>query len=96
MSSFEVDYTQVAGAATKVQATSAAIETETAAMTTHLTEMRASWRGTASAAFEGAYTEWLSAQAAVRTALTSIATALSSAANTYEEAEASARGLFSR
>lgn len=96
MSSFEVDYTQVAAASTKVQATSTAIETETAAMTSHLTEMKASWRGTASVAFDSAYSEWLTAQATVRAALTSIATALSSAANTYEEAESAARGLFSR
>ena len=96
MTSFQVDYTQIATASTKVQTTSTAIESETAAMTTHLTELKASWRGTASTAFDSAYSEWLTAQATVRAALTSIATALSSAAVTYEEAESAAQGLFAR
>ena len=96
MSRYEVDSAQVAQAAAGVQARTAAVRAEVSALQRQLTELQASWRGTAATAFTGVMTEWSATQARVEQALDHITTALQAAAQTYAEAESQASRLFLR
>ncbi|MDO5672515.1 MAG: WXG100 family type VII secretion target [Actinomycetaceae bacterium] len=91
---YQVDVTQVSGAATRTRASAAVISEEVAAMMGHLTTLQESWVGQASGAFAACATQWRSAQAQVEAALTNISTQLDIASQTYTEAEMSAASLF--
>ena len=96
MSKYEVDSTRVALASTAVNGSVTAIRVEVGAMMRHLTDLQASWRGTASTQFTGAMAQWQSAQTQVEAALDAITASLGSAAQTYADAEAQATRLFMR
>jgi 6 kDa early secretory antigenic target len=94
VSRYEVDSAQVAAAAASVQARSATIRGEVAAMHRQLAELQASWRGAAATAFAGVLADWSATEAQLERSLDEISTAMQSAAHTYADAEAQASRLF--
>ncbi|MGW6132468.1 WXG100 family type VII secretion target [Cellulomonas sp. NPDC055163] len=96
MSRYEVDSALVAQAAAGVQARTAAVRSEVAAMQRQLAELQGAWRGGAATAFAGVMTEWSATQARVEQSLDHITAALSVAARTYSDAEDQASRLFLR
>lgn len=93
---YEVDSAQVAQASAAAGASVGVIRSEVAALMRHLTDLQASWRGGAAAAFGGVVAEWGATQQRVEAALDQITAALRAAAQHYEEAEAAAQRLFLR
>ncbi|HEY5553684.1 MAG TPA: WXG100 family type VII secretion target [Cellulomonas sp.] len=96
MSRYEVDSAQVAQAAAAVQARTAAVRGEVAALQRQLNELQSTWRGGAATAFTGVMAEWSATQARVEQALDHVTTALHAAARTYADAESQASRLFMR
>lgn len=94
MAVFTVDTDAVAAATAAARSTAERLQAETAALTAHLAQLQASWTGGASAAFQACAEQWRGAQAHVEQALTSISSALASAASHYTEAEQYSAGLF--
>ena len=94
MSRYEVDAAELARAAAGVQARVASIQAEVAAMNRQLTELQTGWRGAAAGAFAGLLADWSSTQGRVEQSLTQISAAMTSASQTYAEAEAAASRLF--
>jgi early secretory antigenic target protein ESAT-6 len=95
MTWFEVDGVEVAraGAAARQCADELAVEVEE--MMRHLVELRGSWHGAAAAAFTDVVDRWRATQEQVHGALAEIQAALMLAGRGYDEAEASARRMFS-
>jgi early secretory antigenic target protein ESAT-6 len=95
MTWFEVDGGEVAraGAAARQCADELAVEVEE--MMRHLVELRGSWHGAAAAAFTDVVDRWRATQEQVHGALAQIQAALLLAGRGYDEAEASARRIFS-
>lgn len=93
---FQVDAAQIARASTQVGTSATTIRTEVAAMMRHLAELESSWQGSAAGSFTAVMSDWAGAQRQVEEALDRIQTALSSASQHYEEAEAQAGRLFAR
>ncbi len=93
---FHVDAAQIGAAAARTSQSSQTIRSEVAAMMAHLTDLDAAWSGAAASAFGGVREQWRGAQVQVETALDAIAQALTYAAQSYEEAEATASRLFAR
>lgn len=96
MSRYEVDSAKVAQAGAAVEASTAAVRAEVAAMMRHLTELQQGWRGGAATAFAGVMTDWSATQARVEQSLDLITAALRAAARTYADAEDQAARLFLR
>jgi early secretory antigenic target protein ESAT-6 len=94
MSRYEVDSARVAQASAAVNGSVTAIRGEVTAMMRHLTDLQASWRGTASTSFTGVMSQWQGTQTRVEEALDAITAALGSAAQTYADAESQAARLF--
>ncbi|MDR2723168.1 MAG: WXG100 family type VII secretion target [Cellulomonadaceae bacterium] len=93
---YEVDSERVAGASAKVRGSVSSIRNEVGAMMRHLTDLQSSWKGQASTQFNGVMQQWKSTQSQVEQALESIQGALSTASQTYADAEAHAANLFKR
>jgi len=94
VSRYEVDAAQVAQASAAASASMAAIRTEVGALMRHLTQLQATWRGSAATAFTGVVSDWAATQQRVETSLDQIASALGHAAQHYAEAEQQAARLF--
>ncbi|PJI93995.1 WXG100 family type VII secretion target [Luteimicrobium subarcticum] len=94
MSRFEVDSAQVALASSKVSGTVTSIRSEVAAMRHHLTELQTVWQGAAATSCAALVDDWHAVQARVEESLDGIQRALGVAAQTYEDAETRAAGLF--
>lgn len=93
---FNVDSGEVAAASARTAHTAAAIRAESAAMLAHLTALEGSWNGVAASAFADVREQWRAAQFHVESALDAITQALGHAAQSYEDAESTAAGLFRR
>ena len=94
MSRYEVDSARVAQASAAVNGSVTAIRGEVSAMMRHLTDLQASWRGTAATSFTGVMAQWQGTQTQVEAALDEITAALGSVAQTYADAESQATRLF--
>ncbi len=96
MSQYHVDAAQVAQAAALATSSGETIRAEVAALVGQLTQLEASWQGGASTAFAGLLTQWRTAQIQLEQALDSMTRGLSSAADQYASAEATAARMFTR
>lgn len=94
MSVFTVDTDAVFTTRLSVQATSERLQSDSAAMTSQLTQLQSSWSGGASVACQNAVEQWRGAQAHVEQALAAIAQALGSAGQLYAQAENDSTALF--
>jgi WXG100 family type VII secretion target len=93
---YEVDSAQVARASAAAGASVTAIRTEVAALMRHLTDLQATWRGSAATAFAGVVGDWAATQQRVEASLDRITQALAAAAQQYADAETAATRLFAR
>lgn len=94
MAKFTVDSAEVQAASARTAVTVQQIRTEVAGMMANLTQLQASWTGSASAAFGACADQWRATQANVEASLDQIGRALNAAASTYENAEAGAQSFF--
>lgn len=94
MAVFSVDSDAVLTATAAVRGTAERLEAETSAMLGQLTQLQASWTGSASSAFHGVVEQWRATQRQVEDALASISQALASAGQQYADAEQVSLGLF--
>lgn len=94
MAKYMVDSAQVQAASVRTATAVGQIRGEVAAMMGILTELQGTWTGAASLAFGACADQWRATQAQVEASLDQISQALSTAATTYENAEAGAQGLF--
>ena len=94
MSKFGVDVSQVSNASVVVATKVSTIRAEVAAMQHHLTDLQATWTGSAALAFSGVIAQWQATQTQVEAGLDAITSALSRTASTYEDAETAARTNF--
>lgn len=83
--SVDTDLLQVKSA--NVRATVDRISADVQAMKHGLDELQATWRGSAATNFQALVAEWTLTQGKVEASLASITMALSSAADTYAQAE---------
>jgi early secretory antigenic target protein ESAT-6 len=95
MTWFEVDSGEVSRASAAARQCADELAVEVEAMMRHLVDLRGSWQGPAAAAFTDVVERWRATQDQVHGALADIQTALTLAVRGYDEAEASARRLFS-
>lgn len=91
---YNVDSERVQAASAAVSRSVGAIRSEVAIMMRNLTDLQASWQGSAATAFSGVASQWQGAQAQVEQALAAIQQALAAAATTYSDAELQAARLF--
>jgi WXG100 family type VII secretion target len=94
VSSYQVNAEQITTATAGVHKSIAIIESEVASLMNQLNALQGSWRGAAANAFAGVATQWQGTQKQVEASLAAINTALSSAGQTYTQAEEHAMRLF--
>jgi WXG100 family type VII secretion target len=94
MTWFEVDGGEVARASAAARQCADELAVEVEAMMRHLVELRGTWQGPAAAAFHEVVDRWRVTQEQVHGALAQIEAALAVAGRGYDEAEASARRMF--
>jgi len=94
MAVFSVDSDAVLTATAAVRATADRLQSETAAMHAHLTQLQGSWTGSAAMAFQGVIERWRGAQRDLEAALADIGGALNHAGTQYAQTELTATGLF--
>ncbi|GAB15304.1 WXG100 family type VII secretion target [Arthrobacter globiformis] len=87
MSIITVDTDQLQVKSANVKATVDRISADVQAMKHGLDELQATWRGSAATNFQALVAEWTLTQGKVEASLASINLALSSAADTYAQAE---------
>ena len=87
MSIITVDTDQLQVKSANVKATVDRISADVQAMKHGLDELQATWRGSAATSFQALVAEWTLTQGKVEASLASINLALSSAADTYAQAE---------
>ena len=87
MSIISVDTDQLQVKSANVKATVDRISADVQAMKHGLDELQATWRGSAATSFQALVAEWTLTQGKVEASLASINLALSSAADTYAQAE---------
>lgn len=87
MSIISVDTDQLQVKSANVKATVDRISADVQAMKHGLDELQATWRGSAATNFQALVAEWTLTQGKVEASLASINLALSSAADTYAQAE---------
>jgi WXG100 family type VII secretion target len=95
MSTYQVNSELIATASTGVHRSIGVITAEVASLMTQLRNLQGSWTGAASGAFTAVAEQWQATQKQVETALSQINLALSSAGQTYSNAEDHALRLFS-
>jgi early secretory antigenic target protein ESAT-6 len=91
---FEVDTGELGLARGAVVACAAQVAADVDELGRHLAELRASWQGEAAGAFEVAMARWEAVHEQVRAALGEVGYALEVTGRAYDEAEGSARRLF--
>ncbi|WP_311259643.1 WXG100 family type VII secretion target [Microbacterium sp. WCS2018Hpa-9] len=94
MSVITVDTEAVGAAQGAALATMERLQTESATLMAQLTQLQATWVGTASAAFQSCAEEWRGAQLHVEQVLESIGHSLGSAATQYADADQYSASLF--
>ena len=94
MTAFTVDSDAVLAATATIRATGDRVQSETAAMLGHLTQLQGSWTGSASVAFQSVVERWRAAQRELDAALGDISTALGSVGQQYAQTELAAAGMF--
>ncbi|WP_029146184.1 WXG100 family type VII secretion target [Microbacterium luticocti] len=94
MSVYSVDSDAVLAATSAVHGTIDRLQGETASMLAQLTNLQATWTGSASAAFATVVDQWRATQAQVEQSLAAINAALAAAGRQYAEAEQFSTGLF--
>ncbi|MDQ0863538.1 WXG100 family type VII secretion target [Arthrobacter globiformis] len=87
MSIISVDTDLLQAKSANVKATVDRISADVQAMKHGLDELQATWRGSAASNFQALVAEWTLTQGKVEASLASINLALSSAADTYAQAE---------
>lgn len=91
---YEVDSSEVAGAAALARSSASTIHAEVAGMMGHLLNLQSSWAGQAATGFAEVTEQWRSTQQIVEESLEQISQALDAAATTYADAEEQAQQLF--
>ncbi len=94
MAVYSVDSDAVFSATAAVRGTIDRLQGETHAMLAQLTQLQATWTGTAATAFAGIVDQWRATQQQVEDALAAINHALTAAGRQYAEAEQFTTGLF--
>ncbi|WP_309129553.1 WXG100 family type VII secretion target [Microbacterium sp.] len=94
MSVFTVDTDAVQAAHGAARGTMERLQGESTALMAQLTQLQASWTGSASNAFQQCSEQWRGAQLHLEQVLASISTALASAASQYAEADQYSASLF--
>ena len=94
MTWFEVDSGDVGRASAAARRCADELAAEVEAMMAQLVELGESWHGSAAMAFADVIERWRATQHQVQGSLAEIETALALAGRGYEQAEASARGMF--
>ena len=94
MTRYQVDSDEVLGASSAVRATISRIQSESASLHSQLVNLQNSWRGQASAAFQGLALDWKSTQHRVDETLGAVSQALNVAGQQYAEIEAANARLF--
>jgi 6 kDa early secretory antigenic target len=94
MAVFSVDSDAVLATTAAVRGTIDRLQGETQAMLTQLTQLQATWTGSASVAFHTVVDQWRVTQRQVEDSLAGINAALAAAARQYSEAEQVTTSLF--
>ncbi|WP_243224636.1 WXG100 family type VII secretion target [Microbacterium sp. CIAB417] len=94
MSVFSVDTDAVNTATAAARGTVERLQAESTALAAQLTQLQSSWTGNASAAFQACGEQWRAAQLHVEQVLSSISTALGTAAAQYADADQYSASLF--
>ncbi|GAA5207446.1 WXG100 family type VII secretion target [Microbacterium kyungheense] len=94
MAVFTVDSDSILTSTTTVRATIDRLQAESNAMLAQLTQLQASWTGSASAAFAGVVDQWRGTQRQVEESLANINAALAAAGRQYADTELAAASLF--
>lgn len=94
MAVYSVDSDAVLTATTTMRSTIERVQSENQAMLSQLTQLQATWTGSASVAFQGIVDQWRAAQRHVDDVLGGINVALGVAGRQYADAEQSTMGLF--
>ncbi|MBU4465417.1 MAG: WXG100 family type VII secretion target [Actinobacteria bacterium] len=94
MAVFSVDSDAVLSATTVVRGTVDRLEAEASALLGQLTQLQASWTGTASLTFQSVVDDWRATQRQVEATLSAIHVALGAAGRQYADVEQTAIGMF--
>jgi WXG100 family type VII secretion target len=94
MAIFTVDTDAVLTANGQALATAERLRMETTTLGAQLSHLETTWTGSGAGAFQGALTQWRSAQQAVEQALDGLGRALGAAGSQYAETERLTTGLF--
>ncbi len=94
MAVYSVDSDAVLATTAAVRGTIDRLQGETNAMMSQLTQLQASWTGSASVAFQTVVDQWRATQRQVEDALTGINAALAAAGRQYADAELATASLF--
>ncbi len=94
MAVYSVDSDAVVATTAAVRGTIDRLQGETNAMMSQLTQLQASWTGSASVAFQTVVDQWRATQRQVEDALTGINAALAAAGRQYADAELATASLF--
>ena len=94
MAVFSVDSDAVLTSTAAMRGTIERLQAETSTMLSQLTQLQASWTGSASVAFQGVVEQWRATQRNVDDTLASISAALAAAGNQYADAEQLTVSLF--
>ena len=96
MTAFRVTPAELAELSRQVHGTSASIESDLGSLRNRVAPVGASWNGQASERFQVLYDEWSRSAQSLQQALGGISQLLSSAGQSYEEAERRIAGSFAR
>ena len=94
MAVFSVDSDAVFATTAAVRGTIDRLQGETQAMLAQLTQLQATWTGSAAIAFQTVIDQWRATQRQVEDSLAGINTALATAGRQYAEAEQVTTSLF--
>ncbi len=94
MAVYSVDSDAVIATTAAVRGTIDRLQNETNAMMGHLSQLQASWTGSASVAFQSIVDQWRATQRQVEDSLAGINSALGVAGRQYAEAELATANLF--
>jgi len=94
MAVFSVDSDAVIATTAAVRGTIDRLQGETQAMLTQLTQLQASWTGSAAVAFHTVVDQWRATQRQVEDSLAGINAALATAGQQYADAEHATTSLF--
>jgi WXG100 family type VII secretion target len=94
MTTYQVDSEQVLLASRQAQSAIARVQSEVAALNSHLHSLSSSWRGPAASAFAQVHSQWRATQVRVEENLQALSQSLAQAGRHYQEMEATNSRLF--